>query len=595
MRRGIRLALLCAPMMLGAMRAEAAAPDIIFTNAKVVTVNATNDIAEAVAVQGDKVLAVGSAVDIRKLADAKTRIIDVGGKTMVPGFYDNHVHLSEPLQPWRYGSMIVRVPEWLTGVATIPQLMDAIRREAAVTPKGGWIVGRLPREDWPNSGLPTKVDLDLAAPDHKVAIARGSHTMIVNTQTLKAAKITPQTKPKGGEIVRGVNGEPTGKILEAAKRLVLDVMPPEPMRNMVRGVKPNAEKMEDWRQQMRQFVSLGITSGNVAGLRSDEFPMLESIYQEIGDTLPRWTTQFRVWPGHDKFNDMEEAVKVTIAEIESVDPKSVYTHPKLKMGAIKMSIDGGLSAPIFWSTRGYENRPDFNGEQRIPDSNLYRTARRAVELGWQLGIHTMGDAAVVMTVRALDRVLAEFPSQDQRHYLHHVAVKPPEATIDTMVRLGIGVSSQPGFLLALGSYADEALGPEREETQQPAGSLARRGLHVSFGSDEGPYGPIAGIYAAVTRKSWNGTVKGLAEEGVSVAEALRMHTLEGAYLTFNDKVMGSIEPGKYADLVVLSDDLMTVPSERIQDIVVERTFIGGKEVFNRKWSTSVALRQSENH
>jgi predicted amidohydrolase YtcJ len=561
--------------------AWAAVPDLVYTNAKVVTVDPGNRIFEAVAIKGDRILAVGSAADIGKLVAGSTRVIDLGGKTVVPGFYDNHAHLSEPLQPWRYGSMIVRVPEWLVGVETLAQLEAAIRKQAAVIPKGGWIVGRLPREDWPNSGLPTRAMLDAAAPDHKVVLGRGSHTMMVNSRTLEAAAITRDTKPKGGEIVRDAAGEPTGKILEAAKRLVLDVMPAEPMENLVRGVKPPAEKMADWVTQMRQYVSLGITSGNVAGLRPDEFPMLETIYKQYGDELPRWTTQFRVWPGYDKFDDPEEAVRVTIAEIEAVDPKAVYTHPKLKMGAIKMSIDGGMSAPIFWSTRGYENRPDFKGEQRIPDTNLYRTAKRAVELGWQLGIHTMGDGAVVMTVNELQRILDELPKSDHRHYLHHVAVKPPEATLDKMVKYGIGVASQPGFLLSLGSYADEALEPEREETQNPAGSLAKRGLRVSFGSDEGPYGPLASIYAAVTRKSWNGSVKGLAEEGVSVADALRMHTLEGAYLTFDDKTHGSIEPGKFADLVVLSDDLMTVEPERIQDIRVVRTVIGGREVYNR--------------
>lgn len=555
--------------------------DLIYTNAKVVTVDTARPRAEAVAVAGDKVLAVGSAAEMAALAGPATRIVDLGGKTMVPGFYDNHLHLSEPLQPWRWGSMIVQVPGWLKGVDDIPKLLAAIRREAATTPKGGWIVGRLPREDWPNTGLPTKAQLDSAAPDHKVALGRGSHTMIVNSRTIEAAGITRDTHPKGGEIVRDANGEPTGKILEAAKRVVLDIMPPEPMENLVRGVKSDTEKMQDWRAQMAQYVALGITSGNVAGLRPDEFPMLESIYQKDGDQLPRLVTQFRIWPGYDKFNDPEEAVRVTIAEIESVDPRSVYKHPKLTMGAIKMSIDGGLSAPIFWSTRGYENRPDFKGEQRIPDSNLYRTARRAVQLGWQLGIHTMGDGAVEMTVRELERILAEYPTADHRHYLHHVAVKPSEATLDTMARLGIGVASQPGFLLALGSYADEALEPAREATQQPAGSLAKKGITVSFGSDEGPYGPITAIFAAVTRTTWDESVKGLAEEGVSVEDALRMHTLDGAWLTFQDKQIGSITPGKYADFVVLSEDLLNIPPARLHEVVVERTIIGGQQVYTR--------------
>ncbi|WP_439533609.1 amidohydrolase [Polymorphobacter sp.] len=564
-------------MLLASTAAQAQMADLIYTNGKVVTVNAKNEIAQAVAVSGDKVLAVGSAADIGKLKGPSTKVVDLGGKTMVPGFYDNHVHLSEPLMPWRYSSMIGKLPDWLIGVKTIPELVAAIKGQVAKTPKGEWIVGEISREEWPNSNLPTKEDFDKVSPDNPVVIARGPHTIIVNSRVIEAAKITRDTKPKGGEIVRDAKGEPTGKILEAAKRVVYEAMPPEKLQ----GVKPPEKKAEDWRTQMRQLVSLGVTSGNVAGLRPGDFQLLESIYNKDGDEFPRWTTQFRIWPGYDKFDDPEEAVKVTIAEIEAFDPKAIYKHPKLKMGAIKMSIDGGMSAPIFWSTKSYENRPGFTGEQRIPDSNLYRTAKRAIELGWQVGIHTMGDGAVEMTVNELSKIMAELPSKDRRHYLHHVAVKPPEATIDKMAKFGIGVASQPGFLLSLGSFADEALEPAREETQNPVASLVKRGIRVSFGSDEGPYGPIAGIYAAVTRKSWNGTVKGLKEEGVSVADALRAHTMEAAWMTFNEKEMGSIEPGKFADLVVLSADLMTVAPERIQDIVVERTVIGGKEVFNR--------------
>ena len=551
--------------------------DVIYTNAKVVTVNPKGEIAQAVAVAGGKVLAVGQSAEIGRMAGAATRVVDLGGRTMVPGFYDNHIHLSQPLMPWKYNSMLREITDWLVGVETIPQMLAAIRTQAGKTPSGGWIVGEVSREDWPNASLPTAADFDSVAPDHKVVIIRGPHTLLVNTATLKAASVTADTHPKGGEIVRDEKGIPTGKVTESARRLIWDAMPPE---KLPRVFSPEVTK-ENWTKMLQQLVSLGITSANVAAIRPDDFSLLEDVYARSGEVLPRLRTQFRVWPGTDKFDDMEESVRVSIAEIEAIDPKSVFKHPRLKMGALKMNIDGGMSAPVFWSTRGYENRPDFTGEILVPETNFYRTARRAVELGWQIGVHTMGDGATVMIADELARIYEQMPKGDYRPYLHHVAVKPPEATIAKMVKYNIGVASQPGFLLSLGSYADEALEPEREETQNPAGSLVRRGVRVSFGSDAGPYGPIAGIYAAVTRKSWNGSVKGLAEEGVSVVDALRMHTLEAAWLTYDEKEVGSIEPGKAADFAVLSADLLTVAPEHIQDIVVERTIISGRDVYVR--------------
>jgi len=566
-----------AVMALGSTSAFAQMADLIYTNAKVVTVNSKNDIAEAVAVSGAKILAVGSAKDMAKLASKDTQIIDLGGKTMVPGFYDNHIHLGEPLIPWKYSSMIGELPEWLIGVFTLPQLLEALEAQAAITPKGEWIVGEISREEWPNSNLPTRQQLDAVAPDHKVVLARGPHTLLVNTNTLTEAKVTKNTKPEGGEIVRDSNGEPTGKVTESARRVIWDSMP----KDKLRGALSPEQTMDNWTKLLRQLVSLGITSANVAGLRPDDFPMLEAVYNKYGDEMPRLTTQYRIWPGTDKFDDMEEAVKVTIAEVEAFNPKTVYKHPKLEMGAIKMSIDGGLSAPVFWSTRPYENNPEFSGVQRIPDTNFYRTAKRALELGWQVGIHTMGDGAAEMVVNELGKILDTMPKGDYRHYLHHVAVKPPEYTIDKMVKYNIGLASQPGFLLSLGSFADEALEPGREATQDPAGSLVRRGIHVSFGSDAGPYGPIAGIFAGVTRTSWNGTIKGLKEEGVSVAQALRAHTMESAYLNFNEKKVGSIEPGKAADFAVLSEDIMTIDPVNIQHVKVLRTIIGGKEVYKK--------------
>lgn len=293
------------------------------------------------------------------------------------------------------------------------------------------------------------------------------------------------------------------------------------------------------------------------------------------------TVQLRVSPGFDSHDDPEIGARESIAEIEAIgDPRKYFSTEKLKLGAVKMSIDGGLSAPIFWSLKPYENRPGFFGEQRIPDSAFARVARRAHDLGWQLGIHVMGDAAVVMTVNEIEKILQASPRANHRHYLHHVSVLPPEDTVKKIARLEMMVASQPGFLLALGSFADEALEPEREATQQPSRSLLKHGVRVSYGSDAGPYGPIAGLYAAVTRRGWNGVVHGK-EEAVTVQEAIRMHTLEPAYFTFDENTQGSIEVRKAADFVVLDGDLLTIDPERIPQVQIVRTIIAGREVYRR--------------
>lgn len=575
-RRQFIIGSLSAAILLIAQPAAAQqAPDAIYFNGKVITMNPAQAEAEAVAVADGRIVAVGTDETVVALAGANTRRIDLGGKPLLPGFADNHVHLGGPLQPWKYGGMISELPAWTRSVETLPQLLEAVAGQAAVLPVGSWIIGEISREEWPNGALPTRWDLDQAAPDHPVALGRGPHTLLVNSKALEAASITRETIAQGGEIVHDASGEPNGKVLEAARRLIWDVMPAGSRDG---GAQSKEQKLADWHKLLTQLVGLGVTSMNIAGVRPEELSLVEELYQRWGDELPRAAVQLRLWPGYDRHADPEVGTIESIAELEAIsDPAKVFSHPKLKMGAVKMSIDGGLSAPIMWTTKPYENRPGFHGEQRIPDSVFYRVAKRAHELGWQLGIHVMGDAAVVMVVDQLEQIYAELPPADKRDYLHHVAVLPPPATVAKMARLNIGVASQPGFLLSLGSYADEALGPEDEPHQQPSASLIDAGVKMSYGSDAGPYGPIAGIYAAVTRRGWNGEVHG-PEEAVSLSDALRLHTLEPAYFNFDEQARGSIEPGKVADLVVLDIDPFAVAPDRIQDIKVTRVVIDGKDV-----------------
>ena len=559
----------------GVSTAALAQPDTIYVNAKVVTVDPDTPAAEAVAVEGDTIVAVGTSAAMRRLGGPGAKLVDLGGKTMLPGFFDNHIHLGGPLQPWKFGGMIDALPEWLANSDTLPKLLTAVAGQASKLPKGEWIVGDIAREEWPNGTLPTRKDLDRAAPDNPVALARGPHTLIVNSKALELAGVRRDTKPAGGEIVRDAAGEPTGNVLEAARRVIWKVMPGGGRD----GVQSPEQQLADWHTLLSQLESLGVTSVNVAGMRPNQFALIDTLYQRWGDSLPRMVVQMRLWPGYDQHDDPEVGVRESIAEMEAIkDRNAVFHNSKLKLGAIKMSIDGGLSAPIMWTTKPYENRPGFTGEIRIPESVFYRVAKRAHELDWQIGIHTMGDGAVVMVTDQLARIAKEEPRGDVRNYLHHVAVRPPEATLQKMAANHISVASQPGFLLALGSYADEALGPEAQAHQDPSKSLLDHGIRVSYGSDAGPYGPISAIYAAVTRRGWNGEIHGK-EEAVTVAQAIEMHTLEPAWFTFGEKAQGSITPGKKADFVVLDRDPLTIDPERIQDIKVERTIVGGREVY----------------
>lgn len=549
------------------------APDRIYHHAKVFVGNSTFDMAEAVAVKDGRIAVVGTNREVLALAGDATLLVDLQGRLMLPGFFDNHVHLGGELMEWK-GGLISAVPEWLRGVTTNQQLLDAIGRRASELGPGAWIRGSLSREVWPNQTLVDRWDLDRAAPDNPVHLTRGPHTSIVNSRVLELARITRDTHfIGGGEVGRRSDGEPDGRLYDAARRLVASVLPP-PRRDESDDVDP----VERLRQNLLQLAAAGITSVNVASVRPDQMRTYQRLYERYGEELPRATLQLRLSPGYDDWDDLEEGVRVSIAEMEALGFVTGFGDDRLRLGAIKMSIDGGLSAPVFWSLEPYENRPDFTGVVRIPAEAFYPVARRAHELGWQLGIHAMGDGAAKMVVDELERILEEMPREDHRHYLHHVAVKPPQETIEKMARLGIGVASQPAFTVGLGSFAVEALAGEREATMNPTGSLLDAGVWVSWGSDGAPSGPRVALWTGITRKGWDDRVYG-PEEAVDRKTAIRLHTWAPAYQTFSESVKGTIEVGKYADFVVVGEDILMIDADRIRYVPILRTIVGGKEIW----------------
>jgi predicted amidohydrolase YtcJ len=550
-------------------------PDVVYHNAKVVTVDDGFSIAEAVAIRDGRIVAVGSDDEVRRLAASETRQVDLGGRTMLPGFYDNHVHVGIG---GRTGADYLEVP-------TPEDLRAVLEEQAAKIPLGEWIVGGLKRPYF-HMKMPSRWELDEIAPNHPVALSSG-HKMSVNSLALQRAGITNDTPnpADGGWIVREDNGEASGVLFETpAQRLITRVIPKEEVYlddDMAR---------RNLRLSLGKFPAMGVTSVNVAGMRPNTFQFVQDVYEKYANELPRMTMQVRLSPGYDSFDDLDEAVEVSIEELEALGFKTGFGNDRLKYGAVKMSIDGGIAAPDFWSIDPYDGEvrfeehgpfenPDFHGVTRIPAEALYPVSKRAHELGWQLGIHAIGDGAVEMVVDALDRILEDSPRAGHRHFVHHITLLPPEETLRKMAENDIIAASQPNFTYFNTRFMLAAVSGDRLQTQNPQRSLIDHGIRMSYGSDGLPHGPLLGMWAAVTRRGYDGKVYG-AEEGVSVEEAIRFYTQGSAYMTFDEDEQGSIEVGKVADLVVLGEDILTVDPQRIRDIPVELTIIDGEEVFS---------------
>ncbi len=553
------------------------AADVIYRNGKIFK-GLDEGFAEAVAVRDGRIIAVGTDDVLLAYRGEAAHVIDLEGRTMLPGLFDNHIHLGRdgpPLMEWK-GGLIAAVPAWIRGASEITGLQDALRDKAAVTPHGEWILGALSREVWPNQSLPTRRDLDEGTFDHPVLLTRGPHTTILNSRALSLAGISRSTHSAGGgEVGKDAAGEPDGRLYDAARRLVAEVAP-----SSGPAVIDERQAIENMRRSLLQHASGGVTSVNIASVRPGELRTIQTLYERHGEELPRATVQLRLRPGYDAYDDLEVAVRESVRELEAIGFVTGFGDDRLRLGAIKMSIDGGLSAPAFWSLEPYENRPEFQGVVRIPAAALYPVARRAHELGWQLGIHAIGDGAAEMVVSQLERILTELPRENHRHYLHHVSVKPPQETIEAMARLGIGVASQPSFTVGLGAFAVESLGGDREATMNPTRSLLDAGVWVSWGSDGAPYGPRVTLWTGITRKGWDDRVYGAAE-AVSRSEAVHLHTWAPAYQTFSEDVKGTIEVGKLADFVVLGADLFTIDVDRIRYVPILRTIVGGREIYTR--------------
>ena len=526
--------------------------DLILHNGKIFTADELLSTYSAVAVRDGRIVALGWEGLREQYRAART--IDVDAKLVVPGFIDTHIHVSGDPERWVD----------LTGLENMAELKARVTRKAEQLGSGEWITGY----GWSEDELaelrkPLRWDLDEATPVNPVVLTRaGGHSSVANSLALEAAGIAPDTEPPPGGIIElDENGEMNGILREGAQGLVRSMVPD-----------PTPEELRlSFIQNLRGLLPLGITGIIQAGVGIQGYEQWEDIYREHRGELPRAAVQFRVPPNADRAMEMLNRFGKTTGDGDEW----------LRVGPMKFFVDGGYTGAAAWTLEPYKGQPGYYGTGALIDEEgLYRISKTAHDLGWQMGFHTIGDAAIKMTIDVWSRIIDESPRADHRHYLNHFTVRPPAETMQKMASHNIHIAQQPNFTYTLeGRYADNLDG-ERRQTNNPLRSPMSHGVFVALGSDILPIGPMVGLYAAVTRKGMTGEVYG-PSEALTMPEAIVGYTRLAAHLTFEEDVKGSLEVGMYADMVVLSQDLLTIDPDETMETEVDMTILGGTVVYER--------------
>ncbi len=520
-------------------------PDLILHRGNVFTIDPDVPRAEAIAIAGDRVFAVGSDDEVLGLATSSTRRIDLGGRTVVPGFIDAHSH------PGSSGFQHLFNVD--CDLRSIPSIQDALREAAAEKAAGEWVLGFKYDDTKTAEGRPlTLDDLDGVSTEHPIYVVhRGGHTGYVNRRALEVAGVTQQTPdPEGGHYDRDARGQLTGKLEETAlqpfRALTERETSPEAMR---RGV---------------ELISRMMTKAGVTSV-TDAFgsPNWLRAYQEVASSgAPSLRVYCHI--GYTFLDDMIEAgIRTGLGD------------ERVRVGAVKMTCDGSISERTARLSEPYVGRPEDFGILVMPEDQLFDISNRAHRNGWQLAIHANGDVGIDIALRIFERLQREAPRADPRFRLEHCTV-----INDDLVRRIAALGAIPNPFSTYVYYHGEKMkeyGAARLEHMFAVRSFLDAGIRVTQTSDypPGPYEPMMALQSQVTRTDMNGNTWGPSQK-ISVEEALRVGTLHGAYASYEEDLKGSLTPGKLADLVVLAEDPTEVDPMRLIDIEVERTMIGGR-------------------
>jgi predicted amidohydrolase YtcJ len=524
-------------------------PDLILYNGNILTVNDREPRAQAVAIARSRFLAVGSDSDVLNLASAASKKIDLGGKTVTPGFIDAHSHPAEA------GLMHLRMVD--CDLRSISAIQAALRERAAKTPPGEWVLGFKYDDTKTEEGRPlTVADLDAAVPDHPVHVEhRGGHTTYSNSLAFRKAGIDEKTPdPPGGKIDRDLaTGKLTGRVAESANTLFEKAIP----QNFTR---------DDHREGVKLISKMLARTGITSATEAQGSPTDLRAYQdahESGDLLYRAYCFIN-------FHFLDSMI--------AAGNRTGLGDEWVRVGAVKLVCDGSISERTARLSTPYEGRPNDYGILVMTEEDLYTHGRKAHLAGWQIGTHANGDVAIDTTMRVYERLQRENPRRDPRFRLEHCTV-----VNDSLIARIKALGAIPTPFSTYVYYHGEKMryyGAERLNHMFALRSFLDAGIRATQASDypPGEFIPMMALQSEVTRTDTKGNVWG-PKQRITVEEAIRVGTLNGAYASYEENIKGSIEVGKLADLVVLGRDPLKENPGTLVTIPVERTMAGGRWTF----------------
>ncbi|HEY7292877.1 MAG TPA: amidohydrolase [Vicinamibacterales bacterium] len=547
---------LCASAMTACSRAPRVAADVIVTNAKIWTGNPRQPQATALAVIGERIVEVGESRELDRWRGAETQIIDAEGRRVIPGFNDAHVHLVDG------GAQLERVD--LKDADSPAEFARRITERARSKP-GDWILGGdWDDQRWSPPSLPTRALIDDSTNGTPVFVTRyDGHMALANSAALGRAGITERTPdPPGGEIVRDAQGIPTGVLKDAAMNAVQNVVPKM----------TEQERTSVIRSALKHAASLGVTSVQ------DMNPAYEdvAVYADLA-ARGELTTRVYVAPMETDWYDQAK-----------IGLRSGFGSDWLRLGAVKGYADGSLGSTTAYFFEPYTDAPNTRGllsDEMQPIANMRTRLMAADHAGLQLCIHAIGDAGISAILDIFSDIVQANGDRDRRFRIEHAQHIAPK-DFDRFVSLKVIASVQPYHAIDDGRFAERRIGPERIKTTYAFRTLLDKGVRLAFGTDwpVAPLNPLLGLYAATTRATLDGRNPGgwVPQQKISIDEAVSAYTGGSAFAEFQDQNKGTIARGKLADLVVLSDDVFAMPADRIKDVRVLTTIVGGRVVHQRQ-------------
>jgi predicted amidohydrolase YtcJ len=527
--------------------------DMVVLNANVYTGNKSQPKAQAIAVVGNKIVAVGTDAHIGAMAGPQTKRIDAGGKTVVAGFNDAHVHFMET------GSQLSSVD--LRDAKTPQEFVARIKAFAAKIPKGRWILGgQWDHENWTPNSLPTAAMIDAATPDNPVFVNRlDGHMALANSVGMRLAGVDKNVKDvAGGEIVRDAVGNPTGIFKDAASTYIEKAIPAPTFEEQIEAAQAATDNAASYGITSVQDVSAGTTVG---------------AYQEL---LRRGTLKTRIY-GCSPLNDYKRWVNTGV--------RYAFGDAMLRVGCLKSYADGSLGSTTAWFFEPYLDAPNSTGLAMADvNTTMRQTIKDADNAGLQVRIHAIGDKANATILDHYQTVDKENGPRDRRFTIEHAQHLRME-DLRRFAGQKVVASMQPFHIIDDGRWAWKRLDEKRLKGTYAFRTILDSDGVLAFGSDSpvAPWNPLYGVYAAVTRRTLDDKNPGgwIPEQKISVEETVRAFTWGSAYAEFQENWKGTLEPGKLADFVILSEDIFSIDPTKIRDVTVLKTVVGGKLVFER--------------